>query len=97
MTRQEAAEYAAVHLNSVKLWEKKGLLRTTKTGSKGQETVWVDKGQLDKLLENRKPRGPKPGIARYQTRIAALEAENRVLQSQVTFLRELLRTVTQLS
>ena len=52
VTRREAAELAGVHYNTIRSWEKEGLLNVTRIGSR----VWI---RLDELLGVIAGRGPK--------------------------------------
>lgn len=90
LTRQEAARRAGVHVNSIRLWEKKGLLNPIRSGSPGLEEVRILEAELDEVMSSRSPRGPRAGsrVIQLERRVAALEAENALLREEIERARD---------
>ncbi len=73
--RREAARLAGVHYNTIRLWERQGYLETSR-GDGGD--IMVSLEQLEDVIRRRK----EGAGAIDAPRIAALEAENRLLREE---------------
>lgn len=75
VTRREAAAIAGVHYNTVRLWERTGRIRPRRATN---GDVLIDARELEEVMRER-----GAGIPDDRSRIAALEAENRLLREQL--------------
>lgn len=79
VTRREAAELAGVHINTVRLWERTGRVSTMKQDN---GVVMIPRAEVDQIVEHR-----RESAMDDNARMAALEAENRVLREELEVVR----------
>jgi DNA-binding transcriptional MerR regulator len=74
ITRREAAELAGVHINTVRLWESTGRVRTEKADN---GVVLIPREDTERVIDTR-----HDATLSDKERIAALEVEVRMLREE---------------
>jgi hypothetical protein len=80
--RAEAARRAVVHLNTIRDWERRGLVRTKRIVTPSGEQVHIAVPDLERVITERPPRR-KTELEECRERLAAVEAERDRLLAEV--------------
>lgn len=80
VTRRQAATIAGVHYNTVRLWERHGRIHPRRAPN-GE--MMIDVRELEEIMRDRGTTQPDD-----RSRIAALEAENKLLREQLAVVSE---------
>lgn len=98
LSRREAAAYAGVHYNTIRLWEQRGRLEPERVTVNGVEEVRIPIAQLEELMQERdevttarsrpRPTFTSPENARLWAALEKLEVENSKLSTRCQLLEQ---------
>jgi MerR-like DNA binding protein len=82
ITRSEAARRAVVHVNTIRDWERRGLVRTKRIATPSGEQVHIAVPDLERVITER-PSRRKTELEECRERLATVEAERDRLLAEV--------------